>query len=98
MLSLRLLLIIAGLAAPFATWGAMAVKQKIVVNAAIEGERKASDLRCEVKVRQLEASWNAQIDDFVRNANSAADQINEPTDDKELQAICKRSASCRDRG
>lgn len=95
---LRLLLLGSAIAAPFVTYGAMKVREEIVVNAAVTAERKAGNTRCAVSIAKMESDHNRQVADAVREANAAAETVDDPKDDADLIAICNRSASCRARG
>ncbi|MGD9724529.1 MAG: hypothetical protein AB7U76_25090 [Pirellulales bacterium] len=95
---LRLIILAAAILAPFATYAGMRVREHIVVGAAVEGERKAGLARCKADILALEAKHNAQVDEAAREAESAADTVDEAKTDAEIADLCKRSASCRDRG
>lgn len=95
---LRLILLAVMVGAPFATYGAMKVREKVVVSAAVAGERKAGALVCNARVKDLESAHNGQVQSGVDAALDAANNTEAPQTDKDVAALCKRSASCRDRG
>lgn len=95
---LRLIILAIVIGAPFATYFSMKIRENIVVAAAVDGERKAGAVKCKADIAAMEAKHNAQVDEAVRDAESAGDAVSDPVDDRELIAICKRSASCRSRG
>lgn len=95
---LNLILSVLFIAAPFVTYGAMAVRERIVVSGAIKAERAAGIVACNSRVSQIEAATNAAVAAGIADANSAANEIGvTPAAAAELQAICDMSASCRSR-
>jgi len=95
---LRLIVLAFALGAPFITYASMKVREKIVVGAAVEGERIAGFNRCKAEIVKLEATHNAQVEEAARDAIGAADEVVTPSTTAEIVALCKRSTSCRDRG
>lgn len=95
---LRLALYGLMLAAPFLTYAGMKAHEKIIVAAAIDGERQAGNIRCAASITKLEADHNKQVEEAARTANDAADRVETPESDADIKALCKKSASCRDRG
>lgn len=94
---LRGILLAAAVLAPLLTYGAMALHERIVVAAAIAGERQAGQTRCAASIQALETRHNALVASAVAEARTAAEAIETPQSDAEIVALCNRSASCRDR-
>lgn len=84
--------------APFATYGAMKVRERIVVAAAVAGERTAGISICNAKILDFEARHNRSVAEATAaavEAGNAAAAIQTPED---IKRLCAASASCRDRG
>lgn len=82
-----------------ATYGYMAIKEKIVVGIAVSKERQAGIAVCNDRVGQIERAHNSKVAESTKEARRAADLVPDPpATDAELAALCKKSASCRSRG
>lgn len=79
------------------TYGAMLVREKIVVAGAVTAEKTKQVQVCNVRVNEVTAALNRAADDRVAAAEEAAGTVLDPETDTELMAICQREASCRDR-
>lgn len=79
--------------------GTMLVREKIVVDGAIKAERRNGVVTCNARVGEIERAHNQAIDNAVEEARrAAADVTAVPETPDGLKALCKASASCRDRG
>ena len=77
------------------TYTAMLAREAIVVRA----ERDRSVIACNVRVTQIAAKHNAVVSKAVEEATAAANAVPPtPETPAELVALCKASASCRERG
>lgn len=95
---LRLILLALALGAPFATYAGMKVHEAITVRAAVAAERTRGIAQCQSDMAAMERAHNAQVDQAARDAEHAGDQVVTPQADEDIKALCKKSASCRDRG
>lgn len=90
--------IIMGLLAlsPFVTYGAMAVREKIVVAGAVRTERVAQRAICDTRVAEVGRAHERAVEEAAREALAAAALVSATPDSlAELKLLCDRSASCR---
>jgi hypothetical protein len=91
-------LAIAALVGPMLTYGAMSVKSKVEVYRAVQLERTASAALCESKIKSVAAEVNTKSDATIAAAEAAERAVSPtPPNKAELLALCKASASCRER-
>jgi hypothetical protein len=84
---------------PFVTYGAMAVREKIVTSGAVKAERVAQRAICDSRVAEVGRRHNEMVAEGAREALEAARTVSATPDSlAEVQALCARSASCRSRG
>lgn len=84
--------------APLASYGWAAVKFKIEAEKAVSLARIDEQTKCNKRVESIELQINQAIDEGIKDARAAAEEIEDtPTADEDLKALCKRSASCRNR-
>jgi hypothetical protein len=88
----------AGILGMVGIYGAMSVKEKIVVYRAVQLERTASAALCESKLKSVAAEVNTKSDATVAAAEVAERAVSPtPPNKAELLVLCKASASCRER-
>lgn len=80
-------------------YGWMSVREAVVVAGAVRAERNEQVSLCNADKREMAAGIADQVSDGVRIAlEAAAHEGPTPSEQVEINALCKRSASCRDRG
>lgn len=77
---------------------AMLVREKIVVSGAVTAERDRGIVICNGRVGEIESKHNAAVEEAVGKARDAASGVTDPEAKADVIALCKASASCRDRG
>lgn len=85
-------------ASPFVTYGAMAVREKIVVSGAVRAERNAGIAACNVRVGEIETQHKSAVAKAVSDARTAENSVGDTPEGAELVKLCNASASCRSRG
>lgn len=76
----------------------MLVREGIVVAGARKTATDAGIVTCNARVGQIEAAHNKAVEDAANAAVAATAGISDPIARDDLVALCKASASCRDRG
>ncbi len=80
------------------TYGAMLVREQIVVDGAVKAERNKGVLTCNVRVGEIERAHNAAVTEAVDEARRAAEAVTPtPETPAEIIELCQKSASCRSR-
>lgn len=77
---------------------AMLVREKIVVSGAVAAEHDRGIVVCNARVWEIESKHNAAIEEAVGKARDAASGVTDPLAKADVIALCRASASCRDRG
>jgi hypothetical protein len=81
------------------TWAAMYAQQKIVVAGAVRVARGDEILKCNAQRAAIAETINATARRSISDAWEAASNVTAtPEVPAEIAALCKASASCRDRG
>ena len=76
----------------------MLIREKIVVSGAVKTERDRGVVACNGRVGEIERVHNAAVEAAAEQAKTAAAGVSDPQARADLIALCKASASCRDRG
>lgn len=80
------------------TYGAMLVREQIVVDGAVAAERNKGVITCNARVGEIERAHNAAVAEAVEAARRAAEAVTPtPETPAEIIALCQKSASCRSR-
>ncbi len=80
------------------TYGAMLVREQIVVDGAVTAERNKGVLTCNARVGEIERVHNTAVTEAVEEARRAAEAVTPtPETPAEIVALCQKSASCRSR-
>lgn len=79
------------------TWSTMSVQQRIAVAGAVRVARGDEVLRCNAQRAAIAETINATARRSISEAWKAASEVT-PTVPGEIAALCKASASCRERG
>ena len=80
-------------------YGSMLAREKIVTTGAVRAERNVQVSLCNDRVTSISTTVNAAVREGVVAALDAASQEKPtPEEEAEILALCKRSASCRQRG
>lgn len=80
------------------TYGAMLVREQIVVDGAVKAERNKGVLTCNARVEEIERVHNAAVSEAVEAARRAAEEVTPtPETPAEIVDLCQKSASCRSR-
>lgn len=88
----------AAIAGPLVTYGAMAVREKIAVSAAVSAARVTAESACTLRIDDVERAKRAAVDAAVAEAARARESVEATPEQREaIVALCKRSASCRSR-
>lgn len=91
--------LIAAAVGGFVTYGAMMVREKIVVAGAVKATRMQEVASCDRQRQEIAATIRQVIDRNVAEALEAARaERDTPDAPDEIARLCKASASCRDRG
>lgn len=80
------------------TYGAMAVRERIVVAGAVKAERVAQVAACNVRVEEVAARHNEAVSRAASEARKAGEAVGVTPVGAELVKLCNASASCRSRG
>jgi hypothetical protein len=84
---------------PLVTYGAMAVREKIITAGAVNAERVAQRAICDGRVAEIGRRHEEAVLVGAREALQAARDVSATPDTlAELQALCRRSSSCRKPG
>jgi hypothetical protein len=84
---------------PLVTYGAMAVREKIITAGAVKAERVAQRAICDGRVAEVGRAHDRAVADAASEALEAARAVSATPDTlAELQALCARSSSCRKPG
>ena len=76
----------------------MAAREAVVVAGAVKVERDRGVVTCNARVGEIERAHNQAIADALEQSRVAAEQVQAtPERRAEILALCKRSASCRER-
>lgn len=100
--SLNIVTVVAALVGAFGggalTWGAMRVREAIVVSGAVAGERQKQVGICQQQLVTQAITMERNVTSSVATAGDAADRIAPtPTVPAELVALCKADPTCRSR-
>lgn len=79
------------------TWTAMSIREEIVSSAKVRAARDFSRIECNSRVATLSREHDRVVDAITDEAEAAANATTTPQSVPEIQALCDRSASCRDR-
>lgn len=79
------------------TWTAMSARERIVTSARVQAAKDQSRIECNSRVATLAREHDRVVDEITDEASAAADATQTPQSMPDLQALCDRSASCRDR-
>lgn len=80
------------------TYGAMLVREQIVVDGAVKAERNKGVVTCNARVGEIESVHNAAVSEAVEAARRAAEAVTPtPETPAEIVDLCQKSASCRSR-
>lgn len=81
------------------TYVSMLARETIVVQGAVKAERNTGITHCNARVGEIERVHNAAVSKAVEDATAAAAAVTPtPETPAEVLALCKKSASCRERG